>query len=55
MEYEVANVFDLLPNAEPARAHHYDFIILDPPAFTKSGKTVNSARCGATRRSTTGP
>ena len=37
-----ANVFDLLPalEKEPKR---YDFIILDPPAFTKSGATVKNA------------
>lgn len=43
VEYEAANVFDLLPNL-PHGA--YDYIILDPPAFTKSGKTVNDAERG---------
>ncbi|MCI8573595.1 MAG: class I SAM-dependent rRNA methyltransferase [Oscillibacter sp.] len=40
-----ANVFDLLPalEKEPSR---YDFIILDPPAFTKSRKTVVNAMSG---------
>lgn len=40
-----ANVFDLLPQLEkePPR---YDFIILDPPAFTKSRKTVANAITG---------
>ena len=40
-----ANVFDLLPalEMEPSR---YDFIILDPPAFTKSRKTVANAMSG---------
>ena len=40
-----ANVFDLLPalEQEPPR---YDFIILDPPAFTKSRKTVANAITG---------
>ena len=40
-----ANVFDLLPalEKEPKR---YDFIILDPPAFTKSRKTVANAISG---------
>ena len=39
------NVFDLLPQLakEPPR---YDFIILDPPAFTKSRKTVANAMAG---------
>ena len=43
VEYEVANVFDLLPNLIPGE---YDYIILDPPAFTKSGKTVKNAERG---------
>lgn len=43
VEYEVANVFDLLPNLTPGE---FDYIILDPPAFTKSGKTVKNAQRG---------
>ncbi len=43
VDYEAANVFDLLPNLVPGE---YDYIILDPPAFTKSGKTVDSAQRG---------
>ncbi len=43
VEYETANVFDLLPALKPGE---YDYIILDPPAFTKSGKTVDSAERG---------
>ncbi len=43
VEYQVANVFDLLPTLTPGE---YDYIILDPPAFTKSGKTVKSAQRG---------
>ena len=45
MECVAANVFDLLPalEREPMK---YDFIILDPPAFTKSRKTVESAMTG---------
>lgn len=40
-----ANVFELLPalEKEPVK---YDFIILDPPAFTKSRKTAASAMTG---------
>lgn len=41
-----ANVFDLLTDlADLAdhKCHDYDFIILDPPAFTKSGHTVRNA------------
>ena len=41
MSFKAANVFDLLPNM-PA-GEKYDFIILDPPAFTKSRATVDSA------------
>lgn len=45
MTCTAANVFDLLPQLakEPPR---YDFIILDPPAFTKSRKTVANAMAG---------
>lgn len=38
-----ANVFDLLTELVEAKNHDYDFIILDPPAFTKSGHTVHNA------------
>ncbi|MBQ3928497.1 MAG: class I SAM-dependent rRNA methyltransferase [Clostridia bacterium] len=41
MSFKAANVFDLLP-AMP-KDEKYDFIILDPPAFTKSRATVDSA------------
>ena len=40
-----ANVFDLLPQLEK-EPPKYDFIILDPPAFTKSRKTVANAITG---------
>ena len=40
-----ANVFDLLPELEK-QPRKYDFIILDPPAFTKSRKTVHNAMTG---------
>ena len=40
-----ANVFDLLPALEKQPAK-YDFIILDPPAFTKSRKTIHNAMTG---------
>ena len=46
MEFLAANVFDLLPRLEEAHSQPYDFIILDPPAFTKSRKTVESAARG---------
>ena len=38
-----ANVFDLLTDLADHKNHDYDFIILDPPAFTKSGHTVHNA------------
>lgn len=46
MEFVAANVFDLLPALEEKGGHPYDFIILDPPAFTKSRKTIDSAMRG---------
>ena len=45
MDCMAANVFDLLPQLEK-QPKKYDFIILDPPAFTKSRKTVHSAMTG---------
>ncbi len=42
MEFRVADVFDLLTNLDN-KTEKFDFIILDPPAFTKSRKTVDSA------------
>ena len=45
MDCVCANVFDLLPQLEK-QPRKYDFIILDPPAFTKSRKTVKSAERG---------
>lgn len=38
-----ANVFDLLSELVNNKSREYDFIILDPPAFTKSGSTVKNA------------
>ena len=45
MDCVAANVFDLLPELEK-QPRKYDFIILDPPAFTKSRKTVHNAMTG---------
>ena len=45
MDCVAANVFDLLPQLEK-EPRKYDFIILDPPAFTKSRKTVANAITG---------
>ena len=44
MSFRTANVFDLLPNMP--KDEKYDFIILDPPAFTKSRSTIDSAMRG---------
>ena len=38
-----ANVFDLLTQLDDKKSRDYDFIILDPPAFTKSSSTVANA------------
>ena len=46
MDFLAADVFDLLPELEAKGGKPYDFIILDPPAFTKSRKTVKSAERG---------
>ena len=45
MECVAVNVFDLLPQLEQ-QPKRYDFIILDPPAFTKSRKTTQRAMTG---------
>lgn len=41
-----ADVFDLLTDLAKDKGHPYDYIILDPPAFTKSGATVKNAYRG---------
>ncbi len=46
MEFKAADIFDLLPELEKSGKKPYDFIILDPPAFTKSRKTIDSALRG---------
>lgn len=43
MRFTAANVFDLLTELYKAGNSPYDFIILDPPAFTKSSGTVKNA------------
>ena len=45
MDFLCENVFDLLPRLEKDGCP-YDFIILDPPAFTKSRKTTQNALRG---------
>ena len=45
MSFVAKDVFDLLPELEKS-SEKYDFIILDPPAFTKSRKTIENASKG---------
>ncbi len=45
IDFLTADVFDLLPKLTEERAV-YDMIILDPPAFTKSRKTIRGAERG---------
>ncbi len=42
MDFIATDVFDLLPTLAEEK-HDYDFVILDPPAFTKNRKTVKDA------------
>lgn len=44
--YECADVFEYLTELERKKSHEFDYIILDPPAFTKSRDTVDSAGRG---------
>ncbi|MGN0467515.1 MAG: class I SAM-dependent rRNA methyltransferase [Acutalibacteraceae bacterium] len=46
ISFECANVFELLTDLYEKGEKPYDFIILDPPAFTKSSSTVKSAQRG---------
>ncbi len=46
MDFIADDVFELLPRLDAAGGKPYDLIILDPPAFTKSRKTVGSAKRG---------
>ena len=46
MEFITADVFDLLPKWKEEKRGELDMIILDPPAFTKSRRTVDSATRG---------
>lgn len=46
MTFECNNVFDLLPTLAKSKKGEYDFVILDPPAFTKSRQTVANAARG---------
>lgn len=46
MDFIVEDVFDLLTRLIDGHSHDYDLIILDPPAFTKSGATAANAYRG---------
>ena len=48
MDFVCADVFELLETYKKEKKH-YDVIVLDPPAFTKSRKTFTSARLGYLR------
>ncbi len=46
INFQTCDVFDFLSQAAETGKKPYDFIILDPPAFTKSRKTVANAERG---------
>lgn len=46
IDFVTADVFEFLADLERQGRHPYDFIILDPPAFTKSRQTVANAEKG---------
>ena len=46
IDYVCCDVFELLTRMAEKKDHSYDYIILDPPAFTKSRQTVDSAGRG---------
>ena len=46
MDFVCADVFDLLTSMHNEGKCDYDYIILDPPAFTKSRATVDKAMRG---------
>ena len=46
MRFIRADVFDFLTGLIESKSKDFDFIILDPPAFTKSGATVKNAYRG---------
>ena len=46
IDFICADAFDLLDRLLAEKRKLYDYIILDPPAFTKSSKTVNAAYGG---------
>lgn len=46
LSFECANVFELLTSLYEGKSSPYDYIILDPPAFTKSSSSVKNAERG---------
>ena len=46
IDYQTCDVFDFLAQTAATGKKPYDFIILDPPAFTKSRKTAANAERG---------
>ena len=46
IDFRICDVFSLLTDFSKQGRSEYDFIILDPPAFTKSRKTASSAERG---------
>lgn len=46
IDFEVADVFELLDRLEQERRGAYDYVILDPPAFAKTRRAVSSALRG---------
>ncbi len=46
IDYVCEDVFELLTRMAAQKDHSFDYIILDPPAFTKSRDTVDSAGRG---------
>lgn len=46
IDFICEDVFDLLTRLAEQKCRDFDYIILDPPAFTKSSKTVKSAATG---------
>ena len=49
VDWMEADAFELL-RAYDAEGRHFDTIVLDPPAFAKTSRAVEGARCVATRR-----
>ena len=47
-----ADVFDMLDGMLSEKKKEFDFIILDPPAFTKSSSTIKNAMAGYRRINT---